>query len=209
MPINQQAANQAADILERLSGLIKAGGTNKFALRAIENEARGLLTTDAFRAYVILGVLSMHEEKIAEGERHFRAAFNLNKSDYVARFNYTTSLRELGYCHLGYIHGKRHLNPKGNLKATTLLAKLAFESLQFTEALEFNRLHKNMTSGNSAPDIDELFTMRLSDQLASENVSEDDAGMLVFLAEDLLREKEITARSMSIDHLSYCKCTLN
>jgi len=92
-----QAKPAAARLIERLNVLLGEKNRSPFVLSTLKKEAQALLKTDAFHAYVVLGMIACLEQNVDEMHKNHLKALNLYPHEPLASINYAASLANLGF----------------------------------------------------------------------------------------------------------------
>ena len=88
---------KSAKLIEQLNALLHQEQRDEFTLRKIRREAENLQSSDAFNAYVSLGMLASLENDENEMRKNHLAALKLRPNDPIGSLHYSTSLNNLGF----------------------------------------------------------------------------------------------------------------
>jgi len=177
-----QAQPAAARLIERLNVLLGEKNRNPFALSALKKEAQVLLKTDAFHAYVVLGMIACLEKNVDEMHKNHLKALNLYPNDPLANNNYAASLANLGFnSEASKQYRKAYQLEPANLNVLSgLIDTLTFAGrVHEARKLLINDWKKKSPS---SPYKGEGLVMRLAEFLDKQGISDDESARIENLA---------------------------
>lgn len=181
---------KASELIEKINALLHQEERDEFTLRKTKSEAENLRSSDAFSAYVSLGMLASLENDENGMRKNHLAALKLQPNDSNGNLNYSTSLNNLGFYSEAkeYAHNAYEGN-RGNSTILSYLIERCFKSGRVSEAR--NWLEKWETEFPKGACESKEIILKASKLLDSHGVNDDDVEKLVNLSSSVLHRHQI------------------
>ena len=192
---------KASKLIEKLNALLHQKERNEFTLRKFRKEAENLRSSDAFSAYLLLGMLASLDNDVDKLRKNHLAALNLRPDDPDANFNYSMSLINLCfYSEARVLAEKAYQGSRGNLKYLSFLIEICLKSGRIREARKW--LHK---FEELKPEV-EIENKRIIQEafglLSEAHVSDDEVDEVLEMSSSVLRHNKIAPNIINIGTLS-------
>lgn len=192
---------KASKLIEELNVLLHQGERDEFTLRRIKSEAEKLRSSDAFNAYILLGMLASLENNVDEMRMNHLAALKLQPNEPNANFNYSTSLNNLCfYSEAREFSVKAYLGGPGNLQILSSLIEICVRSGRIREARKW--LERFQALSPKKVNENEGLILEANELLDDGCVSDDEVEEILELSASALRSNKVIPNRVGIETLS-------
>ena len=192
---------KASKLIEKMNDLVNRRDRDEFTLRKIRKEAEKLRSSDAFNAYILLGMLASLENDVDEMRLNHLAALKLRPDDPNANFNYSTSLNNLCfYSEAREFAVKAYLGGPGNLQILSSLIEICVRSGRIREARKWLRKIEKLE-----PEVvieNKNIILEAYDLFSEFDVSDDDVEEILRLSLSALHHNKVVPTKIIIETLS-------
>lgn len=195
-----RTAQTAGDsLIDRVNRLLERNERNDFILRSIQKEAEALRRVDAFKAYLVFGMIACLERDVNTTKDFHLKALKI-RDNYLANFNFATSLVNLGAKSeaLPYYKKAIRCEPE-NIGALEDFLEAAFDALSFRLAGELLAKWKKLNPGKEHPY--EKVIDRVVTALNRSGVSDAEAESIESIAESILLRDKVPLVGCVVDLL--------
>lgn len=192
---------KASELIEKVNALLNREERDEFTLRKIKIEAEKLRPSNAFSAYVLLGMLASLEDDVDEMRANHLAALKLRPNDPVGNLNYSTSLVHLGFYSEAREYAlKAYEGNRGSATFLSLLIDRCYKSGRVQQAKGW--IHEWETL-NPEQDHDLKNSILAANELLKEDgIGDEVVEELVELSLDVLRRNNFHPDGVDIEFLA-------
>lgn len=192
---------KASELIDKLNDLLHQEERDEFTLRKIKKEAENLMSSDAFNAYILLGMLASLENDVDAMRKNYLAALKLRPNDWDANFNYSTSLNNLCFVSEAREYAEKAYNGnRGNLTSLSFLIEISLKSGRIREARKWLK-HFQALSPEEVNE-DESLILEAHEMVVGSRVSDEYVEQLLELSFSIMRRNDITPKNFEIEILT-------
>ena len=193
--------SKTSKLIEQMNDLVIRRDRDELTLRRIKSEAEKLRSSDAFSAYILLGMLASLEYNADEMRANHLAALKLRPNDSNANFNYSTSLNNhCFYSEAREYAEKAHLGDPGDLQFLTWLIEKSLNFGRIREARKW--LHKSEELKPKGVNEYKNIIVEAYELLTEIDVSDDEVEEILEISASALRSNRVTPNKINIETLS-------
>jgi tetratricopeptide (TPR) repeat protein len=177
-------------LIERVNHLLENNERNEFILRSVKKEAEALTKSDAFQAYLVLGMIACLERNL-ETVRDFHSRALKIHDNFIANINYATSLSNLGaYSEAISYYEKAVRQQPENIKALDDFIDAEFNALHFLSAKKLLEKWKKLIPEKKHRH--EILIDKVLTTFNKKAISDEEAGNLHGIATDIIYRNKAT-----------------
>lgn len=192
---------KASELIEKINALLHQEERDEFTLRKIRKGAENLRQSDAFNAYVSLGMLASLEND-ADGMRtNHLAALKLQPNDPNANFNYSTSLNNLSFYSEARGYAEIACNgARESLEYLSLLIDISLKIGRIRDARKW--LERFQLLSPKKANENESLILDANELLDDSGVSDENVEQLLEFSLSVLRRQDVIPKRFEIATLT-------